>query len=150
MGARFRWNDSQSPVTEKQPWHGNHFFYDGEKRRIANGVLKLHEWDPNLYAGDNRFVKSTCFERLMVDAVKQDLEITAARRGRQILRRKAPKTAKIELESESSDPETDSDSDSDTERKGAADRRAVKRAEACKIRLKKNQRGASIDTKRRN
>ena len=62
----------------------------------------------------------------MVDAVKQDLEITEARRERQILRRKAPKIAKIEL-----------DNDSDTERKGAADRRAVKRAEAYKIRLRK-------------
>ena len=58
--------------------------------------------------------------------MKQDLEITEARRERQILRRKAPKIAKIEL-----------DSDSDTERKGAADRRAVKRAEAYKIRLRK-------------
>jgi hypothetical protein len=73
----------------------------------------------------------------MVDAVKQDLEITAARRERQILRRKLPKIVKIELESESFDSETDSDCDSDTERKGAADRRAVKRAEAYKTRLKK-------------
>ena len=54
----------------------------------------------------------------MVDAVKQNLEITAARRERQILRRKVPKIVKIELESESFDSETDSDSDSDTERKG--------------------------------
>ena len=69
----------------------------------------------------------------MVDAVKQNLEITAARRERQILRRKVPKIVKIEFESESCDSETDSD----TERKGAADRRAVKRAEAYKIRLKK-------------
>ena len=53
----------------------------------------------------------------MVDAVKQNLEITAARRERQILHRKAPKIAKIELGSESSDSETDSDSDSDTERR---------------------------------
>ena len=73
----------------------------------------------------------------MVDAVKQDLEITAARQERQILRRKVLKIVKIELESESFDSETDSDSDSDTERKGAADRRAVKRAEAYKIRLRK-------------
>lgn len=43
IGARFRWNDSQSPVIEKQPWHGTHFFDDREKRRIANRVLKLHE-----------------------------------------------------------------------------------------------------------
>ena len=53
------------------------------------------------------------------------------------MRRKVPKIAKIELESESSDSETDSDSNSDTERKGAADRWAVKRAEAYKIRLRK-------------
>lgn len=138
IGARFRWN-SQSPVTEKQPWHGTLFFDDGEKRRFANRVLKLHEQDPNLYAGDNIFVKGACVERLMVDAVKQNLEITAARRERQILRRKASKIAKIELESESFDSETDSDSDSNTQRKGAADRRAVKRAEAYKIRLKKKK-----------
>lgn len=74
----------------------------------------------------------------MVDAVKQGLKITAARRERQILRRKVPKIVSIGLESESFDSETDSDSDSNTERKGAADRRAVKRAEAYEIRLKKN------------
>lgn len=50
--------------------------------------------------------------------MKQDLEITAARQERQILRRKVLKIVKIELESESFDSETDSDSDSDTERKG--------------------------------
>ena len=60
----------------------NPFFDDGKIRWIANRVLKLHEQDPDLYAGDKRFVKSTCVERLMVNAVKQDLEITAARRER--------------------------------------------------------------------
>ena len=75
------WNDRDIAkyVTEKQPWHRTHFFDDREKRQIANRVLRLHEQDPNLYAGDKRFVKSTCVERLMMDAMKQNLEITAAR-----------------------------------------------------------------------
>ena len=78
------WNerDIAKYVTKKQPWHGTHFFDNGEKWRIANRVLKLHEQDPDLYAEDKRFVKNTCVERLMVNAVKQDLGITAARRER--------------------------------------------------------------------